>query len=80
LNPSIETIVPPFYEHDVQIEEEDNNMFGVGASIQDSSRALVIAKLSFFRRLSIPQFMCINPLAWWWIHKGQFSNVGQTNA
>ncbi len=43
LNPTIEAIVPPFDEHDVQIEEEDNNMFGVGASIQDSSRALVIA-------------------------------------
>jgi hypothetical protein len=43
LNPTIEAIVPPFHEHDVQIEEEDNNMFGVGASIQDSSRALVIA-------------------------------------
>ncbi len=75
MNPTIETIVPPFYEHDVQIEEEDNNMFGVGASIQDSSRALVIVELSLFRRLSIPQFMCINPLAWWQTHKGQFFNV-----
>ncbi len=43
LNPTIEAIVPPFDEHDVQIEEEDNNMFGVGAFFPDSSRALVIA-------------------------------------
>jgi hypothetical protein len=48
LNPTIETIVPTFYKHDVQIDEEDNNMFGIQASIQDFSRALVIAEPSLF--------------------------------
>jgi hypothetical protein len=32
LNPINDTIIPPIDKHDVQIEEEDN-LFGVGASI-----------------------------------------------
>jgi hypothetical protein len=34
----------------------------VGASIEESSQALVIAGLSLFSRLFIPPFICANPL------------------
>jgi hypothetical protein len=57
LNPIIEAIIPPFDKHNVQIKEEDNNMFGVGASIKESSRALVTTELSLFPKLYIPQSM-----------------------
>ncbi len=56
LNPITETIIPPIDEHNVQIEEEDN-MFSVGASIKESSRAFVIIELFLFQKLSIPQSM-----------------------
>jgi hypothetical protein len=51
-------------------------MFGVGTSIEESSRALVTGELSLFKRISIHSFACEDPLAWWWMHKGQFPNVG----
>jgi hypothetical protein len=57
LNPIIEAIIPPFDKHNVQIKEEDNNMFGVGAYIKESSRALITTELSLFQKLSIPQSM-----------------------
>jgi len=57
LNPIIEAIIPPFDKHNAQIKEEDNNMFGVGAYIKEPSRALVIAELSLFQKLFIPQSM-----------------------
>ncbi len=57
LNPIIEIIIPPFDEHNVQIEAEDNNMLGVGAFIKEFSRALVIVKLFLFQNLFIPQTM-----------------------
>jgi hypothetical protein len=56
LNPIIEAIIPPFDKHNVQIKEK-NNMFGVGAYIRESSRALVTTELSLFHKLSIPQSM-----------------------
>jgi hypothetical protein len=43
----------------------EENMFRVGASIEESSQALVIGELSLFKRLSIPSFACVDPLAWW---------------
>ncbi len=57
-------------------EEKETNMFGVGAFVKKSSRALVIGELSLFQRLAIPPSMCANPLIWWKTHEGQFSNVG----
>jgi hypothetical protein len=33
--------------------EEDNNIFGVGASMEESSHALIVGELSLFKRLSI---------------------------
>ncbi len=52
------------------------NMFGVGASSEESSWALVIEELSLFRRLFISSSTCADPLAWWQMHEGQFQNVG----
>ncbi len=48
LNSIVEAIVPPCDETYVQIEKDDNNMFGVGASIEEPSKALVITELSLF--------------------------------
>jgi hypothetical protein len=61
---------------DVVGEEFEKNMFGVGASIEESSCALIIKKLSMFKRLPILPFACVDPLAWWCIHEGQFSDMG----
>jgi hypothetical protein len=61
---------------DVARPELEENMFGVGASIEKSSHTLIIRELSLFRRLSIPSSTCADPLAWWWMHEGQFPNVG----
>ncbi len=56
-------------------EDEETNMFGIGASIEESLWAWVIIELSLFWRLFIHLFMCVNPLAWWQTHEGQFANV-----
>jgi hypothetical protein len=50
-------------------------MFSVGASIEEPSQTLVIRELSLFKRFSIPSSACVDPLAWWWMHEGQFFNV-----
>jgi len=44
--------------------KKDNNIFGVGASMEESSRATVVGKLSLFRRF-ITLTTCVDPLAWW---------------
>jgi len=54
----------------------EENMFGVGTSIEESSQTLVTGELSLFKRLFIPSSTCANPLAWRWMHEGQFSNLG----
>jgi hypothetical protein len=57
--------------------ELEKNMFGIWASIEECSRALVVSgKLSLFKRFSPPSFACADPLACWWMHEGQFPNVG----
>jgi uncharacterized Tic20 family protein len=55
--------------------EEDNNIFGVGASMEESSCALVVGELSLFMKLYVFLATCVDPLAWWWIHETQFPNV-----
>jgi hypothetical protein len=47
-----------------------------GASIEESSHALIIGELSLFKRLPILPFACVDPLAWWHIDESQFPNVG----
>jgi hypothetical protein len=56
----------------VNLEE---NMFGVGASIEKSSLAQVNGELCLFKRLSIAPVACADALIWWCIHEGQFSNA-----
>jgi len=51
-------------------EEFEENMFGVGASIEESSCALVTIELSLFKRLLVLPFIYGDPLAWWCIHEG----------
>ncbi len=55
--------------------EEDNNIFGVGASMEKSSCELVVGELSLFMRLYVTIATCVNPLVWWWIHETQFPSV-----
>jgi hypothetical protein len=55
--------------------EEDNNIFGVGASMEESSHAFVVVELSLFRRLYVSPTTCVDPLAWWWIHGTRFPKV-----
>jgi hypothetical protein len=43
--------------------EENNNIFGVGASMEKSSRALVVGELSLVKRLSVSPTTCVDPLA-----------------
>ncbi len=52
--------------------ELEENMFKMGASIEESFQALVTGELFLF----IFSFACGNPLTWWCMHEGQFSNVG----
>jgi hypothetical protein len=40
-------------------------MFGVGASMEESSCALVVGKLYLFNWLSILASTCADPLSWW---------------
>jgi hypothetical protein len=55
--------------------EKDNNIFGVGTSMEESSCAFVVWELSLFMRLSISTITCVDPLAWWQIHETQFPYV-----
>jgi hypothetical protein len=41
--------------------ELEENMFSVGASIEQSSQTIIIGELSLFKRLSIPSFACVDP-------------------
>ncbi len=76
----IEPYCPSIYNSSwwsyVGVVEEDNNIFGVGASIEESSCALVVGELSLFRRLFVVLATIDDPLAWWCIHETQFRNVG----
>ncbi len=55
--------------------EENNNIFGVGASMEESSCALVVGELSLFMRLYVTHATCFDTLVWWRIHETQFPNV-----
>jgi hypothetical protein len=48
LNLIFEVVVGPCDENVVQIEEEDNNMFGFGACTEEPSQTLVITKFYLF--------------------------------
>ncbi len=60
----------------VVVEQKDNNIFGVSASIEESSCAFVIGELSLFRRLFAVLTTCFDPFALWCIHDSQFLNHG----
>jgi hypothetical protein len=55
--------------------EKYNNIFGVGASMEESSCALVVGELSLFKKLFVSPTTCVDPLVWWRIHETQFPNV-----
>ncbi len=45
--------------------EKDNNIFGVGAFMEESSRALVVGELSMFMRLFVSPATFVDPLTRW---------------
>jgi hypothetical protein len=67
LNPIVEACTS--FGHGDEHEDE-NNIFGVGASFEESSRALIIRELYLFRSLSIPFATCEDPFASWRNHEG----------
>jgi hypothetical protein len=62
LNPSIQAHVVASVDGFL-VEEDETNMFGVGASMEKYSWALVIRELFLFQSLAILPLMCANPLA-----------------
>ncbi len=66
LNPTIETCTSIGHGDELQNE---GNMFGVGASFEESSWTLIIRKLFLFKRLSILPITYENPLVWWCNHE-----------
>jgi len=56
--------------------KKDNNIFGVGTFMEESSCAFLVGELFLFRRLCVTPITCANPLIWWQIHDSQFPNVG----
>ncbi len=60
----------------LHVEENETDMFGVGASMEKISWALITRELFLFWRLAIPPPMCVDPFAWWKTHEGQFPSVG----
>jgi hypothetical protein len=61
LNPSIQARVVALVDGFL-VEEDETNMFGVGASMEKYSWALVIGELFLFQSLAIAPLMCANPL------------------
>ncbi len=49
--------------------ELEQNMFGMGALIEEYFQTLVIRELSLFRRLFISSSTCAYPLNWWHMHE-----------
>ncbi len=60
----------------LHVEEDETDMFGVGAFMEKNSWALIARELFLFWRLAISPPMCVDPFTWWKIHEGQFPNVG----
>jgi hypothetical protein len=65
LNPTVQTCAIKIVGSIVRFGdfiEKDNNIFGVGASMEESSCALVIGELSLFKRLFVFLTTCVDPL------------------
>jgi hypothetical protein len=62
LNPSIQAHVVASVDRFL-VETDETNIFGVGASMEKYSWALVIGELFLFQSLAILPLMCANPLA-----------------
>ncbi len=61
--------------HVVEVEEDNINIFDVGASMKKSLCTLVTGQLSLLWSLSILLFKCVDHIAKWWTHKNHFPNV-----
>jgi hypothetical protein len=46
----------------VEIEENDTNIFGVGASMEEFSHILIARELCLFQKLFIPLSKCVDSL------------------
>jgi hypothetical protein len=70
LNNSIQVEVVASIDGIFVEEEEETNMFSVGASMEETSRTLVIGELFLFQIVDILPSMCANPFFWWKTHEG----------
>jgi len=78
LNPTIQACVVKVVRSIARFDnsiKEDNNIFGVGTSMEESPCAFIVRELSLFRRLFVSLITCVDPLAWWRIHETRFPNV-----
>ncbi len=69
INQASATQVDGSYVGATIVEEENNNIFYVGAFIEESSCAFLIGELFLFKRLSIVLDACVDPLVWWHLHE-----------
>ncbi len=68
LNPTVQACVIEVIGSIVGFDdfiEKNNNIFGVGAFMEESSRALVVGELSLFKRLFVSPTTCVDPLTRW---------------
>jgi hypothetical protein len=63
LNPIVQESIAQVDGSYVGVVEEKDNIFGVGASIEESSCALVVGELSLLRRFSVVLTTCVDPFA-----------------
>ncbi len=78
LNPNVQACVVEVVGYVVgfgDFIEKYNNIFGVGASMEESSHVVVVGELSLFMRLLVSPITCFDRLAWWRIHETPFPNV-----
>jgi len=61
--------------HIVEVEEDNINIFDVGASMKKYLCTLVTRQLFLFWSLCILLFKYVDHIAKWWTHENHFPNV-----
>ncbi len=83
LNPTIQayaTQVDGPYVGTIVVGKENNNIFGVGVSIEEFSHALVVGELFRFKRLSVVLVTCVDSILKCWLpYQTNPWNFGITN-
>lgn len=75
VNLAIQSSILQFDAPTIQVENNNNNMFGVGEAIEESSHTIITWEMSLFWSLWIPTSTSANSIVWCQIHKDSFLNV-----